>query len=244
MNVHCNESLRPLYIVSRVNNKIIFIPLHTVYFFKADSKYVNVFHERGEALIDLSLKRLNEKFPTELIRVHRSTLVVKERIESIDYCEDLLKHKVILKNCDKLIAVGKKYVPPTMQCLDSPHDTRENTFSSYANYFWKKRNNLVRFKNGDEFHSVRCVYCEDGYLWVLHRDGKSLVLGSLNWLEKEYPNLFLRISKSALVVPEHVYGLLKDKYKHYKVMLYDLDKELFISRREIKKVWDIFQVVS
>ncbi len=59
------------------------IPLADVYYFRADQKYVTAACRQGERLCDLSLKQLEERWPEHLIRVHRNTLVPKQRLEKL-----------------------------------------------------------------------------------------------------------------------------------------------------------------
>ena len=55
--------------------KIQLIPINDVRYFKADQKYVTVYWVDGEALIDESLKGLEDEFAKTFIRVHRNALI-------------------------------------------------------------------------------------------------------------------------------------------------------------------------
>lgn len=59
------------------------IPLNDVFCFRADQKYVVAQCRQGERLCDYSLKQLEERFPEHLVRVHRTTLVPKSRLEKL-----------------------------------------------------------------------------------------------------------------------------------------------------------------
>ncbi len=59
------------------------IPLHQVTHLVADQKYVTVFHEAGESLMETSLKAILEQYPDFFIRVHRDTLVSIDRVAGI-----------------------------------------------------------------------------------------------------------------------------------------------------------------
>jgi two-component system response regulator AlgR len=59
------------------------IPLSDIYRFRADQKYVLADCRQGERLCDLSLKQLEERFPDHLVRVHRTTLVPRGRLEKL-----------------------------------------------------------------------------------------------------------------------------------------------------------------
>jgi len=56
------------------------IPVSEVIYFQADNKYVTVCHAAGEALLEESLKSLEERFSQRLIRIHRNALIVRERL--------------------------------------------------------------------------------------------------------------------------------------------------------------------
>lgn len=59
------------------------VPLADLYYFRADQKYVMAMCQQGERLCDLSLKQLEERWPEYLIRVHRNTLVPRQRLEKL-----------------------------------------------------------------------------------------------------------------------------------------------------------------
>jgi|SRR5690554_68431 len=68
--------------------KIELIPIADVRLLQAEHKYVTVYHVHGEALIDDSLKMLEEEFPAHFKRVHRNALVSVEHIESLEKGDD------------------------------------------------------------------------------------------------------------------------------------------------------------
>jgi len=56
------------------------IPLAEVFFFLAEDKYVKVVHQHGEALLDQSLKQLEDQFGPAVLRVHRNALINRARL--------------------------------------------------------------------------------------------------------------------------------------------------------------------
>jgi two-component system, LytTR family, response regulator AlgR len=56
------------------------IPLTDVICLQADDKYVTVHHEGGQALIEESLRQLEQAWPEHLLRVHRNCLVSVARL--------------------------------------------------------------------------------------------------------------------------------------------------------------------
>jgi two-component system response regulator AlgR len=59
------------------------IPLEEVMCFQADQKYTTVKHQKGEDLIEDSLKTLEEEFTASFVRVHRNALVNTRYLERI-----------------------------------------------------------------------------------------------------------------------------------------------------------------
>ncbi len=72
------------WITVRFRGNLERIPLEEVYYFRADSKYVAVRHSGGEALIEDSLRSLEERFGNRLMRIHRNALVVPERVRGLE----------------------------------------------------------------------------------------------------------------------------------------------------------------
>lgn len=56
------------------------IPLDTVRLLQAEHKYVTVYHNGGESILDESLKTLECEFPQRFKRVHRNALVSVEHV--------------------------------------------------------------------------------------------------------------------------------------------------------------------
>ena len=65
-----------------VNVKII--PVENIYYFKAEDKYVLVKHTEGEAVVSMSLKRLQGKLRSSFIRIHRNALVSMDMIQGCE----------------------------------------------------------------------------------------------------------------------------------------------------------------
>ncbi len=68
----------------RYRGRLERIPLSSIYYFKADSKYVVVRHEDGDVLIEESLKTLESRFGDQVVRVHRGVLVVPGRLRALE----------------------------------------------------------------------------------------------------------------------------------------------------------------
>jgi two-component system response regulator AlgR len=59
------------------------IPVEEVFCFHADQKYTTVKHQKGEDLIEDSLKTLEEEFAAHFVRIHRNALVNTRYLERI-----------------------------------------------------------------------------------------------------------------------------------------------------------------
>ncbi|SFM01299.1 LytR/AlgR family response regulator transcription factor [Marinobacter zhejiangensis] len=59
------------------------IDLAQVFYCEADQKYVTIHHHHGESVTDHTLKELEGRFPDELLRIHRHTLVGVRHIQGL-----------------------------------------------------------------------------------------------------------------------------------------------------------------
>ncbi|MEJ2760856.1 MAG: LytTR family DNA-binding domain-containing protein [Gammaproteobacteria bacterium] len=71
-----------------VQGKLLLIPVGEIRCFKADQKYVTVYWSGREALIDDSLKSIEEEFGDQFLRIHRNALVAVAHVESLEKGED------------------------------------------------------------------------------------------------------------------------------------------------------------
>ena len=78
-----NDSGRA-HISAKTRRGVELISIDSVFYFAADHKYVTVYHEEGETLIDDTLKDLEKEFPQRFVRIHRNALVALNRIEAME----------------------------------------------------------------------------------------------------------------------------------------------------------------
>ena len=88
---------RRKHVCARSHDKLTLIPIDTISVFRADQKYVAVFHENGESLIDDSLKSLEQEFANEVVRIHRGALVAVDKIRTLEKTADG-KTRVVLRD--------------------------------------------------------------------------------------------------------------------------------------------------
>lgn len=72
------------HISARTRRGVELIAVDKIFFFAADQKYVTVFHEGGETLIDDTLKELESEFGQRFVRIHRNALVPLVRVEAME----------------------------------------------------------------------------------------------------------------------------------------------------------------
>lgn len=92
------------------------IHIDEIIYFQADSKYVSVFFQGGEVLIDDPLKELEQEFGDRFIRIHRRTLVANAFIESLNRDSQgqcLLK----LREIDTLFEISRRQLPQVRKLL-------------------------------------------------------------------------------------------------------------------------------
>jgi two-component system, LytTR family, response regulator len=68
----------------KVGDKVIFVRLDEVSYFKADEKYVSIITKHSKSyILDTSLKQLEEKLSASFIRVHKSYIINKNLVKEI-----------------------------------------------------------------------------------------------------------------------------------------------------------------
>lgn len=76
------------HVCARVGNELKLIPIDDVRYFIADQKYVRASHDKGDNLIDDSLKSLETEFDDRFVRIHRSALVSIAHIDALEKVDD------------------------------------------------------------------------------------------------------------------------------------------------------------
>ena len=101
------------HVCALVQGELKLIPVSDVTSFRADQKYVCVSHDKGEDLIDDSLKSLESEFGDRFVRIHRGALVAVDRIDRIERNAEG-KHRVVLRNgsqvADKDLIISRRHV--------------------------------------------------------------------------------------------------------------------------------------
>ncbi|MCF6262338.1 MAG: LytTR family DNA-binding domain-containing protein [Xanthomonadales bacterium] len=77
------DAVQRKYLRSRVGEKVILIPMEEIYCVRAEDKYTIICHQGGDAIIDEPLKELEQEFAAEFLRIHRNTLVARDKIRGL-----------------------------------------------------------------------------------------------------------------------------------------------------------------
>lgn len=97
------------FISSHERGKVHLIPIESVLFLRAESKYITVHTADREYLIEESLTNLEKEYALRFVRIHRNCLVAKTAIIGF---ERNLKEEggwlVKLDGCDEMMAVSRR----------------------------------------------------------------------------------------------------------------------------------------
>ena len=104
-----NASPRRSHISAKTHQGLELIPIENIILFRADHKYISVFHKMGELLIDEPLKELEEEFEGEFVRVHRNALVSIKAINAFEKLDDG-GYALRLTGFDESIAISRRHV--------------------------------------------------------------------------------------------------------------------------------------
>jgi len=106
------------HISVKVRGDLQLIPIAGVRYFRADQKYIEMRHATGIALIDESLKSLEEEFAEEFIRVHRNAIVAIKYVTGIER-DSLGRSYVLLSDCEEKLDVSRRHVAELRRLLKS-----------------------------------------------------------------------------------------------------------------------------
>jgi two-component system response regulator AlgR len=98
------------FLRSTAGGKVRLVPLAEVICLHAEDKYTTVAHENGKLLIDQSLLDLENSHADILVRIHRGTLVAKNRIRGLEKSPDG-RHFLLLEGCDDRPQVSRRNLP-------------------------------------------------------------------------------------------------------------------------------------
>lgn len=97
------------HICARMRGNLELIPIEDIVYFQADQKYVTVRHNKGEVIIEESLKSLEGDLSDRFIRIHRNALVAKNRITGLAK-SDIGRTQVTLDKIDDQLEVSRRHL--------------------------------------------------------------------------------------------------------------------------------------
>ncbi|WP_109512558.1 LytTR family DNA-binding domain-containing protein [Pseudomonas ovata] len=77
-----HEELHADYIQSTYRREVVRVLIKDISHFKAELKYVVVYHDGGELLLSASTLKLEQAYSEQFIRVHKNSLVARNRLLS------------------------------------------------------------------------------------------------------------------------------------------------------------------
>ncbi|MEN8179786.1 MAG: LytTR family DNA-binding domain-containing protein [Pseudomonadota bacterium] len=92
------------------------LSLDQVLYLRAESKYVSVFHNEGELLLEESLKSLESRFGDWFIRIHRNALVARHALLGLEKSTGGVM-RVSLRNCDERLEVSRRHLPEVRRLI-------------------------------------------------------------------------------------------------------------------------------
>ena len=112
------EEKKMTSITVKKGDKLIFIKLDEVTHFEADEKYVTVYTNKENHLIEQSLSQLELKLPQEFIRVHRSVILNKNQV--LDVQKYFNSRFVITLNNNRKTSItsGRSYITTIKDWMD------------------------------------------------------------------------------------------------------------------------------
>ncbi len=104
------------YVYSSFRGGVLRIPVDEIYFFRAEQKYVIARHNAGEALLEESLKTLEQQMGDGFLRIHRNALVAKGSLNGLEKRSDG-HFQVYFRDIDDRLEVSRRHLPEVRRWL-------------------------------------------------------------------------------------------------------------------------------
>ena len=105
-----------VFLRSTLGGKVTLLPLDDVVCLHSEDKYTTAIHEKGRLVINQALLELEKDHADILLRVHRSTLVAKNRIRGLEKASDG-RHYLILEGSDERPQVSRRCLPAVRKLI-------------------------------------------------------------------------------------------------------------------------------
>ncbi|MCK5091844.1 MAG: response regulator transcription factor [Gammaproteobacteria bacterium] len=110
-----DENIRT-HLCTRLRGNLQLIPVTDITYFQADQKYVTVCHKNGEALIEESLKSLEDEFTEQFIRIHRNALVKRDSLTGMEKSPDG-SQLAVMKDTENRLEISRRHLPEIRKLL-------------------------------------------------------------------------------------------------------------------------------
>ena len=98
------------FLRATLGGRVNLLPLADVIYLNAEDKYTMVVHKAGRLVIDQSLLELENEHGNVLVRIHRRTLVARNRIRGLEKSPDGRQY-LQLEACDDRPQVSRRNLP-------------------------------------------------------------------------------------------------------------------------------------
>jgi len=106
------------HLSAMIQGSLQLVPLESIYFFKADQKYVSAGWPGGELLLDESLTALEAEFSKDFMRIHRNALVAIKHVDSLSKTSDG-QHVIKLTDMPVELAISRRHLTEVKKALKS-----------------------------------------------------------------------------------------------------------------------------
>lgn len=107
---------RRSHVSVRLGSRVSLIPIANIIYFQAEQKYLAVRHVSGRALLDESLKTLEEELGSRFIRIHRNALVSRVFLNGVE--KDATGQTwVTLRDTEERLEVSRRHVSEVRRAL-------------------------------------------------------------------------------------------------------------------------------
>lgn len=100
----------------RHRGSLLLIPIDDIICMRAADKYVTLHHVNGEALTEESLIQLEQEFGDRFLRVHRNSLISRDRFSGLEKQNDG-SHSALLRDSEIRIEVSRRHLPMLRKLL-------------------------------------------------------------------------------------------------------------------------------
>jgi len=105
-----DSDMADVFLRSTLGGKVRLLPMAEVIYLLAEDKYTTAIHEKGSMVINQSLLELEKEHANVIVRAHRGTLVLKNRIRGLEKTHDG-RHFLKLDGCEDRPQVSRRNLP-------------------------------------------------------------------------------------------------------------------------------------